>query len=207
MVRTGMAAEIRQVARSLAGADPNNEVSYRQIFKALGANTEAEKARVRSAVSEFVKRGEFVRTSPGLFRFQRVELGKRERPILEKIWRAMRIRNDFTIEEIILRTDASRAHIEKYLKSLLKEGLVARHGKKGQHSRFRVTSRGREHKETPYVIKSLPPDPYQAVREATASLVRVVLLKDLKRPEVRAKALADAELVIKGLKEADDGRR
>ena len=188
-----LAERIRTCAEGL-GRD-GTPFSYRSMFRALGAETEDAKTKIRSAARDFLKRGEFERVEPGVFRYR--ERAPRDRaPLYQAIWRAMRMRERWTAYEMARLTGADTSHVYKYSRFLACRGLIERSGKQGNQARWRITMAGRDHRQTPYPSQDKP-DPYRDAKEAGWRLIRLLAEGDLASERVRTWIMFEAGYVAR----------
>ena len=195
-----LAGRIREAFRglSLNGKKP---VAYAQVFEALGATTRLEKRKIRSAVRDFLKRGELVRTDRGVYEYREHAPRRISTPLYKKMWRLIRMKERFRPLEIVQLTGADRTHVYKYVRFLAELGFVTRHGRAGQEHVYRLTTAGRERVETPYPSREYR-DRWRETRDAAWRAVRIIAEGNLSVAGVREKALAEVELVARALREA-----
>ena len=104
---------VRKAIRALG--DGGREVSYRQVYEALGLSSEAEQAVVRSRAADMKRHGEIQPVRPGVCTYdeQRRPRGVRMHTI---IWRFVRTtKAGWSISDCALMTRVSYTHILKYL--------------------------------------------------------------------------------------------
>ena len=161
---------VRKAIRALG--DGGREVSYRQVYEALGLSSEAEQAVVRSRAAVMKRHGEIQAVRPGVCTYdeQRRPRGGRMHTI---IWRFVRTtKAGWSISDCALMTRVSYTHI------LEGEGFLERTGRNSRRAvLFRATGKAQATPETPY-----PPvreaDPFQKERAAAATIIRLMLCAD-----------------------------
>lgn len=184
---------VRKAVRALG--DGGREVSYRQVYEALGLENEAEQAVVRSRISSMKRHGEVRRVRPGV-----VTYDERHRPRESRmhsvIWRFVRTaKAGWSISECALMTRVSYTHILRYVTWLEGAGFVERAGRDSRRATlFRATGKAQATPETPY-----PPvretDPFQKERTAAATITRLMLCADPYAPRT-ARVITDAAKVL-----------
>lgn len=167
---------VRKAIRALG--DGGREVSYRQVYEALGLSSEAEQAVVRSRAADMKRHGEIQPVRPGVCTYdeQRRPRGVRMHTI---IWRFVRTtKAGWSISDCALMTRVSYTHILRYVAWLEGEGFLERVGRNSRRAvLFRATGKAQATPETPY-----PPvreaDPFQKERAAAATIIRLMLCAD-----------------------------
>lgn len=184
---------VRKAVRALG--DGGREVSYRQIYEALGLDHEAEQAVVRSRISGMKRHGEVRAARPGVVVYDE-QHRPREGRMHVVIWRFVRTaKPGWSISECALMTRVSYTHILRYVTWLEGEGFVERAGRDSKRATlFRATGKAQATPETPY-----PPvretDPFQKERTAAATITRLMLCADPYAPRT-ARAITDAANVL-----------
>ena len=131
---------VRKAIRALG--DGGREVSYRQVYEALGLSSEAEQAVVRSRAADMKRHGEIQPVRPGVCTYdeQRRPRGGRMHTI---IWRFVRTtKAGWSISDCALMTRVSYTHILRYVAWLEGEGFLERTGRNSRRAvLFRATGK------------------------------------------------------------------
>lgn len=158
--------------------EKGREVSYRQIYEALGLENDAQQAIVRSRISEMLRHGEVKRISPGLFSYNEKHRA-REGKTFSTVWRFVRAaKPGWTITHAAMMTRVSYTQVLRYCGWLEGEGYIERVGRDEKRAyTYRGTGKATASPETPY-----PPvrdtDPFQKERTAAATITRLMLCAD-----------------------------
>ena len=184
---------VRKAVQALG--DGGREVSYRQIYDALGLDNEAAQAVVRSRVSSMKRHGEVRSARPGVITYD-----DRHRPregrMHPVIWRLVRAsKPGWSISECALMTRVSYTHVLRYVAWLEGEGLVERVGRDAKRATlYRGTGKAQGTPETPYLpVRNT--DPFQKERTAAATITRLLLCADPYSPKT-ARTIAEAATVL-----------
>lgn len=167
---------VRNAAQALG--DGGQEVSYRQIYEALGLSNEAQHAVVRTRISNMAKHGEIKRTRPGCFTYN-FKHRPREAKTYEVIWRFVRAaKPGWDVSGCAMLTRISYTQVLRYVSWLEGEGYAERAGRNAKRAiLYRATAKAAASPETPY-----PPireaDPFQKERTAAATITRLMLCAD-----------------------------
>lgn len=178
-----------------AMGDGGQEVSYRQIYEALGLNNEAQQAVVRTRISGMARHGEIKRTKPGCFVYD-FKHRPREAKTYEVIWRFIRAaKPGWDVSGCAMLTRISYTQVLRYVSWLENESYVERAGRNAKRAvLYRATAKAAASPETPY-----PPireaDPFQKERAAAASITRLMLCADPYAPKT-ARSITDACRVL-----------
>lgn len=154
------------------------EISYRLVYEALGLESEAEQAVVRSRISDMTRHGEVKRTRTGCFTYD-FRHRPREAKSYETLWRFVRkAKSGWTISDCALMTRISYTQAMRYCNWLEEEGFVERTGRDSRNATtWRATAKADRTPETPY-----PPlretDPFARERAAAATIARLLLCAD-----------------------------
>lgn len=154
------------------------EISYRLVYEALGLESEAEQAVVRSRISDMTRHGEVKRTRTGCFTYD-FKHRPREAKSYEALWRFVRkAKPGWSISECAMMTRVSYTRALRYCHWLEEEGYILRDGKDERNaSTWRATVKADKSPETPY-----PPlretDPFVRERAAAATIARLLLCAD-----------------------------
>lgn len=154
------------------------EISYRLVYEALGLESEAEQAVVRSRISDMTRHGEVKRTRTGCFTYD-FKHRPREAKSYESLWRFVRkAKPGWSISECAMMTRISYTQALRYCNWLEEEGFIARAGKDDRNAiTWRATVKADRTPETPY-----PPlretDPFARERAAAATIARLLLCAD-----------------------------
>ena len=155
------------------------------IAQAMGAAPGQETNQVRSRVTNLHRRGELERVEDGVFRYLPSKQPRGNAESCQRVWRAVRAsKPGFGVTDIVLATRYSERVVRKYLRWLLREGYLAKHGRKGNQILYRATLKARDTVSTPY-----PPnpnqDPFKRERDAACALVRLFMERDPYQPHAR----------------------
>lgn len=184
---------VRNAAQALG--EGGREVSYRQVYEALGLNNEAQQAVVRTRISNMTKHGEIKRTKPGCFTYD-FKHRPREAKTYEVIWRFVRAaKPGWDVSGCAMLTRISYTQVLRYVSWLEGEGYVERAGRNTKRAvLYRATAKAAASPETPY-----PPlretDPFQKERTAAATITRLMLCADPYAPKT-ARSITDACRVL-----------
>ena len=154
------------------------EISYRLVYEALGLESEAEQAVVRSRISDMTRHGEVKRTRTGCVIYD-FKHRPREGKSYGTLWRFVRkAKSGWTISDCALMTRISYTQAMRYCNWLEEEGFVERTGRDGRNATtWRATAKADRTPETPY-----PPlretDPFARERAAAATIARLMLCAD-----------------------------
>mgnify|MGYP005773191833 CR=1 FL=1 len=178
-----------------AMGDGGQEVSYRQIYEALGLNNEAQQAVVRTRISGMARHGEIKRTKPGCFVYD-FKHRPPEAKTYEVIWRFIRAaKPGWDVSGCAMLTRISYTQVLRYVSWLENENYVERAGRNAKRAvLYRATAKAAASPETPY-----PPireaDPFQKERAAAGSITRLMLCADPYAPKT-ARSITDACRVL-----------
>ena len=117
------------------------EFTMDQLEEAVPVKTVRELHAARQVIKRFIKEKEIVPDGPNRYRYQVVT---RRFPKLARMWRAMRFKGNFTQQEIVKLTGASRTHVKKYVIHLKKQGWLehtAGQGYEGGHYQLKDPDR------------------------------------------------------------------
>lgn len=154
------------------------EISYRLVYEALGLESEAEQAVVRSRISDMTRHGEVKRTRTGCFTYD-FKHRPREAKSYEALWRFVRkAKPGWCLKECALMVRVDYTRVLRYAAWLEEQGYIQRIGRNGKNAvTYRGTSKADMTPETPY-----PPyketDPFQKERAAAATIARLLLCAD-----------------------------
>lgn len=184
---------VRAAMRAL-GQD-GKEITYRLVYEALGLESEAQQAIVRSRISDMRRHGEVTRQAPGYFSYN-FDYRRTEGKTFPAIWRYVRAaKPGWTLSDCALMTRVSYTRVLRYCTWLQEEGYIERQGKAAnQANTWRATRKAEQTPETPY-----PPlretDPYARERSAAATITRLMLCSD---PHSRhtARRIVDAAHIL-----------
>lgn len=118
--RSGLAADIRRVLK-----EASRPVAYSTLYRTLGTTPGKEVTRVVTAMGDFIKRGEIVRTASGLMKYNhayRAKVG----PVKNKVLKAIYVSTEFTLSDIASLANTKRSYVDDIMEELLKTGHVLR---------------------------------------------------------------------------------
>ncbi|MFC1867671.1 hypothetical protein ACFL0H_06010 [Thermodesulfobacteriota bacterium] len=108
--------KIREVVNDLDDFDIDH------LTVALHVQTYEGREKIRRAVKGLKKLKEVETIRPGLYRYK----GKQgPLSLIAKMWRAIRIKERFTLRDIVRLSGASKTHAHKYFKYLEGKGIIA----------------------------------------------------------------------------------
>lgn len=168
--------QVRELVDALSGGG-KEMVSTQAICAAAGAEDDKEKAKVREALRNMVKRGELVRRRPGVFSFraQAAQNVKQHSESYQRMWRIIRTENaGWTVAHICSTTRVPSTTVSEYVRWLYKEGFIALCGKDGRARLYRSTGKARAQREAPYPPRTRP-DAFAPARSAVCRLVRIFM--------------------------------
>lgn len=184
---------VRGVVAGLA--EGNKKVSNALIFKALGLETEPEKAKCRSRISSLVRQKELIRVEPGLYEYKPKAM-KRHGEGYVRMWRSVRVQTrSFDIPTICQVSHLTQSAVSRYLNYLEAEKLIRRSGKNGNLKLWAVTSKGRDTRETPFPPLPIK-DPFATERAAISRLARLFFEKDLYIAGNAEKVVKECEIIL-----------
>ncbi|MCB2186981.1 MAG: hypothetical protein KQJ78_11225 [Deltaproteobacteria bacterium] len=186
--------ETDRLRRALVGLCPDAKttVSHAQLYLAMGAVEEPQKARIRTRCQDLVRRGELERLRPGVYRYNPEGMPVKQGESYQRVWRAIRAqRPGWTYQDLAQVTRVCYTVVRRYCGWLEDQGYIAPHGREGNTRLWRTTSKARNRQTTPF-----PPaktDPFEAERGAACRLVRLMMVADPSRPHIRAKILINCQ--------------
>lgn len=172
---------VRRAMQALGAGD--QEVSYRQVYEAIGLSSEGQQAVVRSRISDMLRHGEVVRVKAGIFTYN-AKYRPREGKTYITIWRFVRMaKSGWDIKECAMLTRISYTQVLRYITWLEGEAFVERTGRnEARGIVYRATAKAASSPETPY-----PPqketDPFHKERVAAATITRLMLCADTYAPK------------------------
>lgn len=178
-----------------AMGEGGQEVSYRQIYEALGLTNDAQQAVVRTRITDMTKHGEIKRTKRGCFVYD-YKHRPREAKTYVTLWRFVRAaKPGWDVSGCAMLTRISYTQALRYVSWLEGEGYVERTGRNAKRAiLYRATAKAAASPETPY-----PPireaDPFQKERTAAATITRLMLCADPYAPKT-ARSITDACRVL-----------
>jgi hypothetical protein len=122
--RSGLAGDIRRV---LMGT--SRPVAYSTLYRELNVAPGKEVTRVVSAIGDFVKRGEIIKTPSGLMKYNSSYKGK-VGPVKSKILKAIYISTEFTLSDIASLANTKKSYVLDIVEELLEAGHVVRVGRR-----------------------------------------------------------------------------
>lgn len=184
---------VRRAVQAL-GAN-GQELSYRQIYEALGLTNESPQAVVRSRISDMLRHGEVERIKAGCFKYN-AKHRPREGKACRIVWRFVRAaKPGWTLAECAMLTRVSYTQILRHVSWFESKGYVERIGRNAKRAiLYGATTKAAASPETPY-----PPirevDPFAKERVAGATITRLLLCADPYAPRT-AHAVVDACRVL-----------
>ena len=167
---------VRKAMQALAHG--GHEISYQQVYDALGLTNDSQKATVRTRISDMRRHGEATHVRPGVFTYNTKHRRAEGRNYVV-MWRYVRAsKPGWTLKDCCMLTRVSYTHVMRYIGWLESEGFVERVGRDANRAYlYRATGKADASPETPY-----PPvretDPFQRERVAAATITRLMLCAD-----------------------------
>ena len=115
MASDTIAARMRRAAQQVG------RFRARDLADAIEVQTYRDRKRVKDAIPDFVKRGEFKRISRGLYEYMP---RKKARTKLDVIWHLVRSHRHFGLDEMEQLSGASRGTAKEYLGCLVRAGYL-----------------------------------------------------------------------------------
>lgn len=189
---------VRVAFRSFGRGD--ERISNSQIFEALDIESEQEKSRVRTRITDMIKAGEIIKIGSGIYNYN-FKFKLRDASTARgysKIWRYIRQQKDgWSIKDCTMLTGQNNTHVSRYVNWLESEGYVEIIGKGDNNARlYKGTLKARQTPETP-IAPHTDKDPFEKERIAGAKIIRLLLCNDL-YSKATAKDIADACEVLLG---------
>lgn len=172
---------VRKAMQALAHG--GHEISYQQVYDALGLTNDSQKATVRTRISDMRRHGEATHVRPGVFTYNTKHRRAEGRNYVV-MWRYVRAsKPGWTLKDCCMLTRVSYTHVMRYIGWLESEGFVERVGRDANRAYlYRATGKADASPETPY-----PPvretDPFQRERVAAATITRLMLCADPYAPK------------------------
>lgn len=115
-----MARTLREKARQ--AATELGDFTVDDLASVLNIHTEEDLRKIRVVVKDLKFKKEIVSLRRGFYRFQ-----KKQKPLskIAKMWRAMRIKEYFTRQDIKRLSGASEVYVINYFKYLLGKGFIS----------------------------------------------------------------------------------
>lgn len=115
MMKKSFAQKVREAVSELG------EFTIDELSNKLNVQAYKDNERLRLAVKSLRKHREIISIKRGLYKYQ----GK-QKPLVKiaRIWRAMRIKVYFTLQDVVRLSGASESHARKYIKYLIGKGFV-----------------------------------------------------------------------------------
>ena len=172
---------VRKAMRALGAND--HEVSYRQVYEALGLTNDSQQAIVRTRISGMLRHGEVKRLRAGVFAYNAKYRRAEGRKYVAMWCYARTSKPGWTLKDCCMLTRVSYTHVMRYIGWLESEGFVERVGRDANRAYlYRATGKADASPETPY-----PPvretDPFQRERVAAATITRLMLCADPYAPK------------------------
>lgn len=173
-----------------------HEISYQQVYDALGLTGESQKATIRTRISDMRRHGEVNHVRPGVFTYN-MQHRRAEGRNYVVMWRYVRAsKPGWTIKECCMMTRVSYTHAMRYIGWLEGEGYVERTGRTAQRAiLYRRAQKAVQTPETPY-----PPtresDPFQQERTAAATITRLMLCADPYAPKTASTIVAACHVLL-----------
>ena len=106
---------VREIFKNL-----KTSVSKLKIREILGLTDQSGRDRVDKAIGGLVRSGEARRIKRGIYEY--TVPPKNDPKLQQKIWRAIRMSQRFTVDEIVLLSSASVSYVSKYIRWLVDNG-------------------------------------------------------------------------------------
>lgn len=120
-MRTGLASRIRDAAASRA-----DDFGAEDMAKALGLASYAERAQVRVALRDFLKRGEIVCVAHGRYRYSGGSRDVQQKPPQKRVimWRYLRMRRTVTVMDLMDAARSAEPYVKEWLRALVRMEIV-----------------------------------------------------------------------------------
>ncbi len=195
---------------------PSTAETVRQLIGAHGGTaTRAQvlsgsglrEKQVDGALETLVKAGHLQRIGRGAYSLLPDAVQDREAPIEEKIWRAMRINDRWTISDIAVQAGTTPDYVRKRMRFYRAEGMVRQAGERpvrgGSEKVWRLSLKARDRMDRPR-IERWTPDPLVSAAVALNRLICTGLAQRFEEQRAEAVGLCDA---IRGALEGrEDGK-
>ncbi len=153
-------------------------VSNALLFQTCGRTDEPGKRRLLRQLQDMVNRGELVRVGRGEMRYEPKAASARHSKVYQRIWRAIRAKQPgFSCSDLAVVASAGANHVQSYVRWLVEEGYLRRHGKDGNTVLYVATGTARERREIPYPPLGIK-DPWEGERNSACHLVRLLMERD-----------------------------
>ncbi|WP_156360633.1 hypothetical protein [Dethiosulfatarculus sandiegensis] len=171
-------------------------MTNRQLFEALGLETEPEKARLRRRIDTLVRRKELIRISPGVYRYNADAAPKRNGEGYKRVWRAIRSsKPGWGYVDLARITRMSYTMVRRYCNWLDDEGYIAAVGRNGNTRLYRATQKAKSTQRTPY--PPITKDPFEAERGAACRIVRLMMESNPSQKGCAKKIVNDCQLLLR----------
>ena len=121
--KTGLAATMRAIMREKKRPFASKDIH--------GLIPGASYNKIRSALTDFIERGEVVRVSPGKYLYNGPHSSGRRSPLAQKIFKAMYVSSRFAVSDIQRLTgQEDRGYIDRIVRKLKKSGRLQQVGRR-----------------------------------------------------------------------------
>jgi hypothetical protein len=131
-MKESLAGRVREIAFR------RGEFSLVELMEEASVRDYAQKKKLLDVIKRLKVSGELVQLKKEFYQYRQAE-----KPLMkiERMWRAMRIKKQFSRRDILLLSGASREHLKKYFLCLEKQGHIARTSGKGyQNGLYRLAN-------------------------------------------------------------------
>ena len=121
--KTGLAAKMRAIMR-----EKKRPFTPKDIHSLVPG---ASYSKVRSTLTDFLRRGEIIKVAYGRYRYDGIHTGGRRSPLAQKIYKAMYVSNQWAVSDIQrLAAQEDRCYIDRIVRKLKKSGHLQQVGRR-----------------------------------------------------------------------------
>ena len=185
---------LREAARNLGTTE--EVFSNKMLYAALGADSEADKDRIRTQASALVRSGELKRVARGQYRYNLQAAPSREAEKITRMWRTLKTsKPGFSIQELARVSGAGYHHAAGYVRALEKAEYVRRAGKQGNTILYRATAKVRQQQHAFQPPKGLS-DPFEVEKACLHELLGLFMQRDLQQPKVKQRVAELCQTIL-----------
>lgn len=167
-------------------AQGGQTVSNAQLYEALGLETDVERQRMRTRVTDMIGRGEVERVGTAMYQYN-FSFRLRDASAAQgysKMWRYVRKeKSGWRIKDCALMVGLNVSYVTRYIDFLYNNGFVEIVGTAAHKTKlWRATQKAASTPETP-LPQYTETDPFERERAAGARIVRTLLCGDLYAPK------------------------
>lgn len=180
--------------------EDGQEFGHDEVYTMLGLGPDDVDARrnIRHRCQNLTQQGELTRIRVGHYRVVPDALPRKKRDGYDRIWRTIATAQPgWTVRDIVVVSECGDNHVRHYLKWLLNEGYVTRHGwnQLGRTQCYRTTAKARERRSPAYPT---PParGAYPEERASLARLAKLFACADLQQRSVQNKIVLHCKTIL-----------